>query len=278
MRTISHDTHTGPGQLFLRLTAGSVSVVADPGIDRAVVTLAPARAGDPDALDAISRTKASQAEDLLAITVPPAGHAGGFGQRVTFGPGGSVSVVQQFGVVTGEVTGLVINNDGSAVVGSIGGSHGGVRAEVRVPKLQFVDVEAGSAPVTATGRLAHLRVETGSGDVSVEDADTVDLHTGSGAIALGRVRVVKAATECGGIRADRLHSGQMRTRNGDIAAASVTGPLSLTTDFGHVNAHLAAQAPLTAVTGNGDIRVTAASGIQISDSRLRSDFGRVFTS
>jgi hypothetical protein len=280
LRIITHDTHTGPGLLRLRLPAGSVTLTASPDTTQASITLAPERADDQAALDAIERTEVSQSGDLLAVTVPATGTAGGFTQTI-IQSGGRVFVSQNARVVTGTVTGVTITGNGSIVIGGgntvIAASGGGIRADVRVPAGQRIEIDADSAGLTTTGPLATVHADTGSGDLRIEQADDADLTTGSGDITLGRVGSVKARTGSGDVCAAHLHTGTVRTGSGDITIRAITGPMTLRTGSGDVRAHLAAEVPLKAKTGSGDIRVTAEPGIRIDRSGLRTGSGDIRT-
>lgn len=275
-RIITHDTHTGPGLLRLRLPAGQITVTASSDTTQTTLTLTPEQADDQTAIDAIERTEVTQAGDLLTVT----GTADGFTQTV-INCGGSVFVAQNARVVTGTVTGLTITGDGSIIVGGgnavIATSGGGVRADVRVPAGQRIEIDADSASLTATGPLATVHADTGSGNLRIDQADDADLNTGSGNITLGHLGSMQARTGSGDVRAAQLHTGAVRTGSGDITVGAVTGPLTLRTGSGDVRAHLAAEVALKAKTGSGDIRVTAEPGVRIDRSGLRTSSGEITT-
>lgn len=281
MRTISHDTHTGPGTLRLRLPVGSVTLVADSATARASVTLAPTTPGDQDAIDAINRATVQQTGAQLSITVPaPAsGSATGFAQTVVHSGSGDIYVSQRGAVVTGSVTGVTITGDGTIVVGSgsgrvVSGSDG-VRAELRVPAGQRVEIDSDATDVSADGPLAAVHADVRAGNLRIDQADNVDLSTGSGGIALGRVGSAQVRSGSGRVRVGQIHTGSVRTGSGGITVDAVTGPLSLKTGSGSVRAHLAAAVSLQATTGSGDIQVTAEPGITVDRSGLRTGSGRI---
>uniref|UniRef100_UPI003F492BBA hypothetical protein n=1 Tax=Amycolatopsis sp. CA-096443 TaxID=3239919 RepID=UPI003F492BBA len=266
MRTIrhtDHTDHTGPGRLRLRLPAGTVSVVADPGAERASVALSPQRHGDPAAAAAIERAEATQSGDLLEVVVPDPVRVSGVTQNVVRHDDGSLTVFQHADVVTGSMTGLTIE-DGRMIVGSVSGQAddggGDVRAVVRVPAGHRVDIAAGAADVKASGPLAGVHATIGTGDLAVAEAGDADLRTGAGRVVL-----------------ERVGGGRVRTGSGSITVRAVAGPLFLSAGSGDVFAHLVAQAEFTATTGFGDIYVTAAPGVDVDPVGLRARCGRVST-
>lgn len=256
MRTIAHDTHSGPGLLRLRLPAGAVTVVANPATERASVTLIPQHAGDQDARDAIERTQAWQSGDLIDITVP-----------------------EPVAVRTTERVMLGHQADGAAATATLaapsGVAGGGVLATVVVPSGQRVEIDSGSAGVIATGPLARLRVDTGSGDLRLDRAEDADLTTGSGSIVLHSAVSVRARTGSGDVCVDRMRTGVVRVGSGDITVLAASGDVSVDTGCGSVRAHLESPAPVRATTGCGDIRITADPGIRIDRSGLSTGFGAI---
>lgn len=262
-RTITHEKHTGPGLLRLRLPAGRITVTAGKHHRRATVRLSAQRAGDDAATEAIKRTEVTQSGDRLAITVPSTG-GGGVTQTV-IQSGGRTFVSQHARVVTGSMVGVTITN-GVVVVGNGGGnvnvitSGGGIHAEVTVPAGQRVELDTSAADVISSGPLAVLHVETGSGDITVSDAATVELETGSGDVHAAQVGTLTA-----------------RTGSGDITVRSPAGSTRLRTGSGDVRVHLSAAVPLQVRTGSGDITATAARGIRIDRSGLRTGSGDITT-
>lgn len=262
-RTITHDSHTGPGLLRLRLPAGRVTITAAAEHQRATVRLTPQRADDQAAAEAIERAEATQSGDSLAVTVHHA--AGASSQTVVHHGGGSVFVSQNAHVVTGSMTGVTITGDGAVIVGSGGtvitsGGAGGIDAEVTVPAGQRVELDTDAAGITSSGPLAALHADTGSGDVRFTEADTAELSTGSGDLDAGRV--------------GQLHA---RTGSGDITVRAATAATTLRTGSGDVRVHLEADVPLRVRTGSGDITATASPGIRIDRTGLRTGSGDITT-
>jgi hypothetical protein len=260
-RTIRADRN-GPGLLRLRLPVGRITVIAAKDHRRATVRLTPQQANDQAAVEAIERTEVAQSGATLAVTVPSAGGSGM--TQTVVQSGGRVVVSQTAGDVTGSMVGITISgggisfgNGGTVVIGARGS---GIDAEVTVPVGQRVELDTDAADVTSTGQLAALHVDTGSGDIQFTDADTADLTTGSGDIY---------ARQSGDLQA--------RTGSGDITVRAATGSTTLRTGSGDVRVHLAAQVPLKVRTGSGDIRATAALGIAIARSALRTGSGRITT-
>ncbi|UKD50816.1 DUF4097 family beta strand repeat-containing protein (plasmid) [Amycolatopsis sp. FU40] len=275
MRTITHDTHTGPGTLRLRLPAGSATLVAAPGTDRTSVILAPATPGDQAAIDAINRSTVLQTGDQLSVTVPVPASVG-FAQTVVHVGSGDVYVSQRGGVVTGSVTGVRIEGDGTIVVGSGSGSvvsGGGVRAEVRVPAGQRVEIDSDSADISADGPLGEVRADVRSGNLRIDQADDVELTTQRGDVVLGRVGNARVETGSGRVQIGRIDAGSVRTQRGDITVDAVTGPLSLETGSGRVRASQINSGSVR--TQRGDVVLGRVGNARVETGSGRVQIGRI---
>nr|WTB28326.1 DUF4097 domain-containing protein [Streptomyces sp. NBC_00830]WTB35756.1 DUF4097 domain-containing protein [Streptomyces sp. NBC_00830] len=156
-------------------------------------------------------------------------------------------------------------------VGMIG-RHGAIDVTLKLPEGSTVHGETGMGEVTARGRLGEfrfksaygdirldetttLRVESSSGDLTVDRADRADIVAGNGAVHLKRVDgPVTAKTGNGDIRIGEAH--------GEIRATTPNGRLSVGRAYGDV----------TARTANGDIRIGEIRG---SDVQLETADGSI---
>ncbi|MCA1228648.1 DUF4097 family beta strand repeat-containing protein [Saccharopolyspora sp. 6M] len=258
-RTITHHLHSGPGRLRLRLPAGRIRVTAVPGVEHAEVRLTAQDPSDTYAVEAIEQTAVSQLGDLLSVTVPATNAPA---RTVVHRSGTSVFTAGDTHVVFGSSSGITISG-GTVITGGatvVTGAGGGVIAEVMVPGGQQVELDAASAEISTSGPLTLLRATTGSGSVRIGEATVATVKTGSGDIV-----------------ADRTGELDARTGSGDITVRAATRTTSLRAGSGDVRVHLAAHAPLRVRTGSGDIAATAAPGIHLDRSGLRTGSGDITT-
>jgi hypothetical protein len=129
-----------------------------------------------------------------------------------------------------------------------------VGVRIRCPEGSDLDCMTASADVTTTGRLGEVEVKTASGDVSVEHAAGLRVHSASGD--------VRGATIDGDAR--------LQTVSGDIRLGTVTGPVSTTLvsgDFAIDEAHT----DLSAKSVSGDQRIGAVREGQIKVQSVSGD-------
>lgn len=114
--------------------------------------------------------------------------------------------------------------------------------KVHAPSGSSLEVRAGSADVSVTGKCGRADVLTGAGEVRLEEAQgAATIRTGSGAIRLG-------PTPAG---------LQLRTGSGDVEAASLSGTATLVTGTGDVWLGVSA-GEVMARSGSGDLTVAEA--------------------
>ncbi|MFE3195953.1 hypothetical protein ACFXHA_43625 [Nocardia sp. NPDC059240] len=179
MRTIEH-TQPGPVLLVLHISAGTVTVTADPEFTTAALTLAPLTDGDTTAERAAASTTVSHRGARLDVRVPATPTAPQViglslpGLTITGGT-----------VVAGTIGGH--GNSGKVTLGPTGlatTSGAGLAADVRLPAGSTVRITADSAAVILDGPLADAEVVTTSGSVDITGAADVFASTDSGAIHL----------------------------------------------------------------------------------------------
>lgn len=116
--------------------------------------------------------------------------------------------------------------------------------EATVPTSSQLRAKTGSADVEASGRLAAAWLQTGSGQMSVDEVDgPLDASTGSGDVDVRRV---------GG-------AARFKTGSGEITVGKAEGPTSVSSGSGDVAVKHAA-GPVSVKTGSGDVRVEEAEG------------------
>ena len=110
---------------------------------------------------------------------------------------------------------------------------------------RFLNAASGSGAVRAHGLRGPAELETGSGDIELEEQASGD---------------VKARTGSGSIRIHNLNgSFNSRTGSGDIEAdGNLTGPANVSTGSGSVRLHITPSSRFSfeGSTGSGDIRVS----------------------
>lgn len=256
MRTITHTT-TGPVQFTLTVDAAVVEVIAEDR-DTTTVTLEPLTSGDQDAARLIEDTSHTSDGDRFTVRVPRRKASTGVPVGVTR-RGSVVSVVGNYGVVTGSVTGVTIVNGqviagAGAVVSDTAGE--GLRITVRVPAGSSAALSGPSVDLRTRGRLDRVAADTHSGDLRVAHARDAELVTKSGDVHIGRAATVRA-----------------RSMAGDIEVTELAGNAALTSMSGDITVHAVTDCAVTAHTMSGDVDLSAPRGIEI-DADTRTMSGR----
>jgi DUF4097 and DUF4098 domain-containing protein YvlB len=114
-----------------------------------------------------------------------------------------------------------------------------------VPAGVTLTARTGSADVTATVALGRTRITTGSGEISLTEAQDLDVTSGSGAVSVGTI---------GGSGA-RVTSG-----SGDIAIGEAHCPITAKSGSGDLLVRSLRSAELRASAGSGDIAVPSTTG------------------
>ena len=209
-----------PGSVRLRVKNASGLVSVDPSeTGRTTVELEALR--DDDATrEAIEHATVEQNGDEITVEIGTGGKGFGVGPAwITFGRTPSVGV------------------------------------RIRCPEGAELDCTTASADVSATGRLGRVEVKSASGDVSIEDAAALRVHSASGD--------VRAATVGGEAR--------LQTVSGDVRIRTVTGAATATTVSGDL-AIDDAQSELSGKSVSGDVRIGA---IREGEIKLQSISGDV---
>ncbi|WP_210649537.1 DUF4097 family beta strand repeat-containing protein [Nocardioides sp. SYSU D00065] len=160
------------------------------------------------------------------------------------------------------------------------------RAEivVEVPVASGLQAKVGSSDLAARGRFADTRVDSGSGDVSLDvvDGDTV-VQTGSGDLAArhlaGEARLKSGSgdilvhladsslvitTGSGDVRVEAARDGlAVKTGSGDAHVGQLGGDAVFTTGSGDLEVDRVAAGRVTAKTASGDVRIGVAAGTPV---------------
>lgn len=116
---------------------------------------------------------------------------------------------------------------------------------IGVPSGTALTARTGSADVTSSTTLGRCRITTGSGDVSLADAQDLDVSSGSGSLSAGTISGSGA----------RLTSG-----SGDIVVGEARCPITAKSGSGNLLIRSLRRADLRASSGSGDIAVPSTSG------------------
>jgi len=133
-------------------------------------------------------------------------------------------------------------------------STGEIEARIVVPTDSVARLETASADVSTRGRLGAVTVQTGSGDVSIDQAADVLIRTGSGDVQLDHasgscsVRSGSADVSLGRVQGD----ADVTSGSGDVEIESVGGGLRVKTGSGDLVLHKAGDA-VDAMAGSGDL-------------------------
>ncbi len=122
--------------------------------------------------------------------------------------------------------------------GGFFGRKGQVRATIRLPFESSLKIDTGSADVEARGRFAQANVNSGSGDIQIDQIASGDLKAGSGDI--------EVETVIAGLKA--------KTGSGDVTLGPVGGACDVLAGSGDVVVD-AVEGSLKVKTGSGDVRV-----------------------
>ncbi|MFI8426010.1 DUF4097 family beta strand repeat-containing protein [Streptomyces sp. NPDC085479] len=230
--------------------SGRVTVTVDPA---ATVPTATVRTTDTTgpAADAAARATVALDGDRLTVRVPDTEHQS-FTQ-VTTNRNSDVTVSQYIGVVTGSITGLVINGDGTMLTNS---ASSPIEVHVTLPPRSAFRLTSHNASLRVNGRLDSLRVRTHNGDTHTDGAiGTVKVDSTNGSVHLtGPVGTLRARTHNGTISSlGTVERAEIETQNGSCHLPAVTETLR-------------------AQSHNGPLTIDAYSG---TDGRLTTHNGRI---
>ncbi|MEV4894585.1 DUF4097 family beta strand repeat-containing protein [Nonomuraea sp. NPDC055795] len=132
---------------------------------------------------------------------------------------------------------------------------GSVEVTVELPSGSGVEVQA-DAEVRCRGRLGDCRFTTSMGDVDVDEAGRVQIHTGDGDVLVTRAGgPAEITTANGDIRVREIDGAALvKTSNGNITLGQVSGDVRMNTAYGDIQVERALSG-VTAKTAAGDVRL-----------------------
>lgn len=128
-----------------------------------------------------------------------------------------------------------------------------VDVEISLPEGSHLQVTASMADLSAEGRLGECEVQTSAGDIRLDWAGSVRLHTGFGQVVVDRVEgPADVTTASGAVR--------LRTVGGTAVVKNSNGP----TEIGEVTGDVRVKASNGAITigcARSDVNVRTANGV-----------------
>ncbi|MFJ4879952.1 DUF4097 family beta strand repeat-containing protein [Streptomyces sp. NPDC088745] len=258
---------------------GTVTVTVDPTLTHAVITVSTSDDDGPlaDAVRGATKQESTyQNLSCLTVRVPEVnGNTMTMGNS-TFNFNGGIG--QNFGVITGPVTGIhmsggdisiggrkvVSNGRVVAEQGTVvsGGVMGTIAVDVQLPSDQSsVRLETTSANLTVHGDLQDLDVNSVSGDLQARGVHTLRGNLTSGDVQVGRVDArVDVHSVSGDIEIGAYNGTEFR-------ASTVSGDV-------HVYATPAATGTIDATTVSGDVTTRGTSGRDDLHERVRTVSGK----
>ncbi|MDP9317628.1 MAG: DUF4097 domain-containing protein [Actinomycetota bacterium] len=140
--------------------------------------------------------------------------------------------------------------------GGFFGRKGQVRAKIAIPHESNLKIDTGSADLEARGRFAQANVNSGSGDIEIEQIASGDLKAGSGDVDVENVVAsVKVKTGSGDVKLGPIGgSGDIMAGSGDVVLDAVEGSLKVKTGSGDVVLK-AGGVRVDAMAGSGDLLI-----------------------
>lgn len=153
------------------------------------------------------------------------------------------------------------------------GKPGSVDVTVELPSGSRLDASAAVAGFRCVGRLGESRIKTSAGDVDVEAAASLDLHSGVGAIVVDHVTGdADISTGSGKIRVREIDGNAViKNSNGDCWIGQVKADLRVKTANGDIDVDHA-HADVIAATAMGDVRI---GEVVRGSASLKTAFGQV---
>lgn len=133
---------------------------------------------------------------------------------------------------------------------------GSIDLTIGLPAGSQVHATAGLADIHCDGRLGECRIKTGLGHIRVDEAETLNLRSGTGDISVGRATGnAEVTTASGEVRLRELDAGAVvKNSNGDTWVGVAGGDLRVNAANGRIAVDVA-QASVVAKSANGDVRL-----------------------
>jgi DUF4097 and DUF4098 domain-containing protein YvlB len=140
------------------------------------------------------------------------------------------------------------------------------RLDVTLPPAADLRISTGSADLRARGDYGRIDVESGSGDVEVDEAaGDASVKSGSGDVLLRGVDgEADVSTASGDVNIERLGgSGRIRCASGDVRVAEAASELTVQTASGDQEIGSVAEGRVTLQSASGDMRVGIKQGSRV---------------
>ncbi len=120
--------------------------------------------------------------------------------------------------------------------GGMFGRKGSVRATITVPLDSSLRVDTSSADVTGHGRFGAVNLNSGSGDVELEEIASGDVKAGSGDVEVDSVaESIKVKTGSGDVSVGSIGgSGDIIAGSGDVVVGDLTDAIKVKTGSGDI--------------------------------------------
>jgi DUF4097 and DUF4098 domain-containing protein YvlB len=150
---------------------------------------------------------------------------------------------------------------------------GSVDVTVELPAGSQMEAEASLGALRFSGQLGRCRVKVGAGDVELDRAGPVDLHSGAGAITVGQISGhAEITTGSGRLRVSQIDgSAVIKNSNGETWVGEITGDLRVNAANGAITVGCAGSG-VTASSANGEIRV---EDLTRGSASLKTGFGEI---
>jgi hypothetical protein len=155
----------------------------------------------------------------------------------------------------------------SVSIGSFSWSAGasGVRVDVEVhmPPQATLVLDTGAGDIAVNGESGSVAAKSGAGDIQVEDACTVTLHSGAGDASTGRIGGGSLRTGTGDIRIQQCaQDTEINSGSGDVTVLDSATALRITTGAGDVNVMISG-GRVDVRSGMGDVNIQVPSGVAV---------------
>jgi DUF4097 and DUF4098 domain-containing protein YvlB len=155
---------------------------------------------------------------------------------------------------------LLVKSPRPRALGMFNSRPGSIDVQIALPAGSHLRGDAGVGSFHCEGTLGEVKIKTATGDVRLDHAATLDLHTSSGAVVLGtvagsaRITTASGALRIGTVGADAT----VKNSNGETRIGTAGGDLKVSAANGDILVDQA-HAGVTAATASGSVRIGAVS-------------------
>jgi hypothetical protein len=135
------------------------------------------------------------------------------------------------------------------------GGQQSIDVRIQLPSGSSVRGSAGVAGLHCSGRIGECRFQTGVGDLTLEEAGSVDFKAGAGGASADVIGGRAEIRTAGAVRIGRIDGpAGIKNSNGDTWIGEITGEARVTAANGAISVDLAREG-VSAKTANGDVRL-----------------------